>query len=235
MYIAKKGRDGPQGYNGVRTKNYGARNALYRSEKPEKQETTPPDSILEDDMLELLLKQFLGLSETTTTVTPLVNADGSEVGQKDPIGSEFVNVATDSYTWRKYGMKQVKNPEGGSRSYYMCAYSACDAKKIESCERYNFTIKIVYKGQHKHDPPKRVASKGGELLKRKLVSTLPIQVEQIDHLEIKQRLEKNSSSYGNPGSRNCLISKTVIRRQFLICYSLVQTNSQTGQFVSIAF
>ncbi|KAM0040954.1 putative transcription factor WRKY family [Helianthus debilis subsp. tardiflorus] len=97
-------------------------------------------------------------------------------------------------------MKQVKSPKGGSRSYYKCAYSACDAKKIESCDRYNFTVKIVYKGQHKHDPPKRVASKGGELLKRKLVSTPPIQAEQIDHLEIKQKLEKNSSSYGNPGS-----------------------------------
>ncbi|KAJ0788765.1 putative transcription factor WRKY family [Helianthus annuus] len=97
-------------------------------------------------------------------------------------------------------MKQVKSPEGGSRSYYKCAFSACDAKKIESCDRYNFTVKIVYKGQHKHDPPKRVASKGGELLKRKLISTPPIQVEQIDHLEIKQRLDKNSSSYGNPAS-----------------------------------
>ncbi|KAM0060080.1 hypothetical protein Hdeb2414_s0004g00120191 [Helianthus debilis subsp. tardiflorus] len=37
--------------------------ALYQSEKPEKQETTPPDSILEDDMLELLLKQFLGFKD----------------------------------------------------------------------------------------------------------------------------------------------------------------------------
>ncbi|MFS7935489.1 putative transcription factor WRKY family [Helianthus anomalus] len=79
-------------------------------------------------------------------------------------------------------MKQVKSPEGGSRSYYRCAYSACDAKKMESCDRYNFTVKIVYKGQHKHDPPKRMASR------------------EIDHLEIRQRLEKNSSSYRNPGS-----------------------------------
>ncbi|KAF5801756.1 hypothetical protein HanXRQr2_Chr06g0251751 [Helianthus annuus] len=63
MYMAKKRRDGPQGYNGVRTKNNGARDALYQSEKPDKQETTPPDNILEDDMLALLLKQFSGFKD----------------------------------------------------------------------------------------------------------------------------------------------------------------------------
>ncbi|KAF5804984.1 putative transcription factor WRKY family [Helianthus annuus] len=116
-------------------------------------------------------------------------------------------------------MKQVKSPEGGSRSYYKCAFSACDAKKIESCDRYNFTVKIVYKGQHKHDPPKRVASKGGELLKRKLISTPPIQVEQIDHLEIKQRWKKYGQKMvkGTPHPRNyykctsagCTVSKHI--------------------------
>ncbi|KAF5785126.1 hypothetical protein HanXRQr2_Chr10g0424931 [Helianthus annuus] len=63
MYMAKKRRDGLQGYNGVRTKNDGAHDALYRSENPDKQETTPPDNVLEDDMLALLLKQSSGFKD----------------------------------------------------------------------------------------------------------------------------------------------------------------------------
>ncbi|MFS7965169.1 hypothetical protein Hanom_Chr08g00758961 [Helianthus anomalus] len=62
-YMAKKRRDGLQGYNGVRTKNDEAHDALYRSENPDKQETTSPDNVLEDDMLALLLKQSSGFKD----------------------------------------------------------------------------------------------------------------------------------------------------------------------------
>ncbi|XP_076925769.1 putative WRKY transcription factor 32 [Bidens hawaiensis] len=120
------------------------------------------------------------ISETTT----VTNAGGSETGR-----------TIDSYTWRKYGMKQVKSPEG-SRSYYKCTYSACDAKKIESCDRFSVTVKRVYKGQHKHDPPKRVVSKKCDIsftpksLKRKSFATSLIQAERIK--------EKNCSVLKSP-------------------------------------
>lgn len=63
--------------------------------------------------------------------------------------------ATDGYNWRKYGQKQVKSPQG-SRSYYKCTCTQCYAKKIECCDHSNCVTEIIYKGQHNHDPPKKV-------------------------------------------------------------------------------
>ncbi|XP_024968177.1 probable WRKY transcription factor 32 [Cynara cardunculus var. scolymus] len=157
-------------------------------------------------------------------VSLVVNADSihvAEANQKDATGTDPkplpVKIPMDGYNWRKYGQKQVKSPEG-SRSYYKCTYIECDAKKIESCDQFNSVTKIVYKGQHKHDPPKKVSSRGGKILstpkspKRKSISTpglkdhrssgsvgcVPIQVEQVDEPQQKQRVKKSSSE--NPGS-----------------------------------
>ncbi|KAI3694845.1 hypothetical protein L1987_77826 [Smallanthus sonchifolius] len=143
---------------------------------------------------------FKGLSAMPPT--PTMNADVAEAdqdtaGSKPVSASNPVKMPIDSYAWRKYGQKQVKSPEG-SRSYYKCAYSSCDAKKLESFDQFNSVIKVVYKGQHKHDPPKRVILKEGKILstpkslKRKSISS-PIEVEQIDNSAIKQRLKRNSS------------------------------------------
>ncbi|KAI7736729.1 hypothetical protein M8C21_025009 [Ambrosia artemisiifolia] len=77
--------------------------------------------------------------------------------------SRTVKTPIDGYNWRKYGQKQVKSPPG-SRSYFKCTHNECDAKKIEACDQYNSVTKIVYKGQHKHDPPKKVYSRRGKLL-----------------------------------------------------------------------
>ncbi|XP_059635659.1 probable WRKY transcription factor 32 isoform X2 [Cornus florida] len=62
---------------------------------------------------------------------------------------------TDGYNWRKYGQKQVKSPQG-SRSYYKCTYSDCCAKKIECSDHSNRVIEIICKGQHTHDPPRKI-------------------------------------------------------------------------------
>lgn len=108
----------------------------------------------------------------------------------------------DGYNWRKYGQKQVKSPEG-SRSYYKCTYNECEAKKIESCDQYNSITKIVYKGQHKHEQPKKVLTRRGKVLssskgqERKFTSKLckssgpvsngPILVEEMDAPPPKRR------------------------------------------------
>ncbi|KAE9462590.1 hypothetical protein C3L33_05506, partial [Rhododendron williamsianum] len=64
-------------------------------------------------------------------------------------------LSTDGYNWRKYGQKQVKIPQG-SRSYYRCTYSECHAKKIEFSDNSNRMIEIICKGEHNHDPPRRI-------------------------------------------------------------------------------
>ncbi|XAR65566.1 hypothetical protein NMG60_11009726 [Bertholletia excelsa] len=63
--------------------------------------------------------------------------------------------STDGFNWRKYGQKQVKSPQG-SRSYYKCTYSECHAKKIECSDLSNRVIEIISKGEHNHDPPRRI-------------------------------------------------------------------------------
>lgn len=63
----------------------------------------------------------------------------------------------DGYNWRKYGQKQVKSPKG-SRSYYKCTFSECYAKKVECCDHSGLAIEIIYRGQHNHEPPRKVNS-----------------------------------------------------------------------------
>nr|AMO00409.1 WRKY transcription factor 41 [Manihot esculenta] len=59
--------------------------------------------------------------------------------------------ASDGYSWRKYGQKQVKN-SNSSRSYYKCAHSDCHAKKkVQRCDHHSHIIDIVYIGDHNHD------------------------------------------------------------------------------------
>ncbi|KAL2502463.1 putative WRKY transcription factor 32 [Forsythia ovata] len=67
----------------------------------------------------------------------------------------MLKTPSDGYNWRKYGQKQVKSPEG-SRSYYRCTFSDCDAKKIECCNRSNHVIETVYRSHHNHNPPQKV-------------------------------------------------------------------------------
>ncbi|CAI9293515.1 unnamed protein product [Lactuca saligna] len=109
--------------------------------------------------------------------------------------------------------KQVKSPEG-SRSYYKCTYNECEAKKIESCDQYNSITKIVYKGQHKHEQPKKVFTRRGKVLssskgqERKFtskqckssgsISNGAILVEEMDAPPPKRRVKKNSMA--SPGS-----------------------------------
>lgn len=127
--------------------------------------------------------------------------------------SRTVKTPIDGYNWRKYGQKQVKSPEG-SRSYYKCTHSECEAKKIESCDQYNSITKIVYKGQHKHEQPKKVFTRRGKILssskgqERNLTSKQckssesvcngPILVEEMDAPPPKRRVKKNSAV--SPGS-----------------------------------
>nr|AIE43825.1 WRKY transcription factor 82 [Gossypium hirsutum] len=61
---------------------------------------------------------------------------------------------SDGYNWRKYGQKQVKSPKG-SRSYYKCTFSDCQAKKIECSDDTGHVIEIVNKGMHSHEPPRK--------------------------------------------------------------------------------
>ncbi|KAL4571367.1 hypothetical protein LXL04_018125 [Taraxacum kok-saghyz] len=108
--------------------------------------------------------------------------------------SHHVKIPTDGYNWRKYGQKQVKSPQG-SRSYYKCTSTECDAKKIESCDQNNYVTKVVYKGHHKHDPPKKVFS-GGKILsspksvKRKPISTPPLKEHRLCDQRVKNSVPK---------------------------------------------
>ncbi|MBA0626421.1 hypothetical protein Godav_004088 [Gossypium davidsonii] len=61
---------------------------------------------------------------------------------------------SDGYNWRKYGQKQVKSPKG-SRSYYKCTFSDCQAKKIECSDDTGHVIEVVNKGMHSHEPPRK--------------------------------------------------------------------------------
>ncbi|KAK9073840.1 hypothetical protein SSX86_006434 [Deinandra increscens subsp. villosa] len=150
-----------------------------------------------------------------------IHLEGDQKMSSDPKSvstSRTVKTPIDGYNWRKYGQKQVKSPKG-SRSYFKCTYNDCDAKKIESCDQYNCVTKIVYKGQHKHDPPKKVYTRRGKVLsansrgqERKMIFTLgskqhkssgsvsngPILVEEMDAPPPKPRVKKNSSV--SPGS-----------------------------------
>ncbi|XP_028079096.1 probable WRKY transcription factor 32 [Camellia sinensis] len=98
-------------------------------------------------------------------LSPVTNASSACMAEMEPQNSSdrktlsAVRVARtpsiDGFNWRKYGQKQVKSPQG-SRSYYKCTYSDCYAKKIECCDHSNLVIEIISKGQHNHDPPRRI-------------------------------------------------------------------------------
>ncbi|KAK9076775.1 hypothetical protein SSX86_005109 [Deinandra increscens subsp. villosa] len=149
----------------------------------------------------------------STEAKQRINSDPKTVST-----SRTVKTPIDGYNWRKYGQKQVKSPQG-SRSYFKCTYSDCDAKKIESSDQYSSVTKIVYKGQHKHDPPKKVYSRRGKVLsassrgKERKMSSTPafkqqkssgsinnglILVEEMDAPPPKPRVKKSSSA--SPGS-----------------------------------
>nr|WCL15197.1 WRKY4060 [Atractylodes chinensis] len=173
------------------------------------------------------ISRFARLNSQGEILSPagnVVSTRVAEAGQmitydpKTVSTSRTVKTPIDGYNWRKYGQKQVKSPQG-SRSYYKCTYTECDAKKIESCDQYNSVTKIVYKGQHKHDPPKKVFTRRGKILsassrahERKMISAPgskqnkssgsvsngPILVEEMDAPPPKKRVKKSSSA--SPGS-----------------------------------
>ncbi|XP_052199799.1 probable WRKY transcription factor 32 [Diospyros lotus] len=98
-------------------------------------------------------------------ISPVANANGGcrpQVEQQNSGDAKTTSAAlvlktplTSVYSWRKYGQKQVKSPQG-SRSYYKCTYSDCQAKKIECCDHLNRVIEVISRGQHTHDPPQRI-------------------------------------------------------------------------------
>ncbi|XP_076900289.1 putative WRKY transcription factor 32 isoform X2 [Bidens hawaiensis] len=169
--------------------------------------------------------QSPGIPSSTSELSPRLNSQAIITTERDqniisnpkPIStSRTVKTPIDGYNWRKYGQKQVKSPKG-SRSYFKCTYSGCDAKKIESCDQYSSITKIVYKGQHKHDPPKKVYSRRGKDLSansggqdRRMISATgykqhkssssdgSILVEEVDAPPPKPRVKKNISE--SPGS-----------------------------------
>ncbi|XP_071737154.1 uncharacterized protein [Rutidosis leptorrhynchoides] len=99
-------------------------------------------------------------------LSPLISSLARSNSQNEKITSDTKSVTTsrtvktriDGFNWRKYGQKQVKTPRG-SRSYFKCTYNECIAKKIECCDQYNTVTKIVNKGQHNHEPPKKVLTR----------------------------------------------------------------------------
>ncbi|KAK2980089.1 hypothetical protein RJ640_012620 [Escallonia rubra] len=81
----------------------------------------------------------------------------------------------EGYSWRKYGQKQVKTPQG-SRSYFKCTYSKCSAKKIERFDLTSCITEIIYKGGHNHDPPGKINCTGDNSL---ALSVVPVEVSNI--------------------------------------------------------
>ncbi|KAK8553552.1 hypothetical protein V6N13_062354 [Hibiscus sabdariffa] len=86
-------------------------------------------------------------------------ASAPEAKQQKSYNLKMVSVVPivktpDGYNWRKYGQKQVKSPKG-SRSYYKCTFSDCQAKKIECSDHTGQVIEIVNKGTHGHEPPRK--------------------------------------------------------------------------------
>ncbi|CAI9765371.1 unnamed protein product [Fraxinus pennsylvanica] len=95
------------------------------------------------------------LSQVGNGSNPYI-AEQDKQNHPKPLSSvPMLKTPSDGYNWRKYGQKQVKSPEG-SRSYYRCTFSDCNAKKIECCNRSNHVIETVYRSHHNHDPPQKV-------------------------------------------------------------------------------
>ncbi|XP_048555556.1 probable WRKY transcription factor 3 [Triticum urartu] len=70
--------------------------------------------------------------------------------------------ADDGYNWRKYGQKAVK---GGKypKSYYKCTLN-CPVRKNVEHSADGRIIKIIYRGQHCHEPPSKRFKDCGDLL-----------------------------------------------------------------------
>ncbi|KAE8658123.1 Purine permease 5 isoform 1 [Hibiscus syriacus] len=101
------------------------------------------------------------LQEQSLSDQKVNGASAPEANQQKSYNLKMVSVvpilkrpASDGYNWRKYGQKQVKSPKG-SRSYYKCTFSDCQAKKIECSDLTGHVIEIVNKGMHSHEPPRK--------------------------------------------------------------------------------
>ncbi|GMJ15875.1 WRKY DNA-binding protein 32 [Hibiscus trionum] len=101
------------------------------------------------------------LEEQSLSDQKVNGASAPEANQQKSYNLKMVSVvpivktpASDGYNWRKYGQKQVKSPKG-SRSYYKCTFSDCQAKKIECSDHTGHVIEIVNKGMHSHEPPRK--------------------------------------------------------------------------------
>jgi hypothetical protein len=104
------------------------------------------------------LKSHIEVSDRQ--ITPFVSPDPSLIpNSSESRGGPALRIvrtpSSDGYNWRKYGQKQVKVPQG-YRSYYKCTYSQCYAKKIECCDDRHVVIEVKYKGQHNHEPPRKM-------------------------------------------------------------------------------
>lgn len=60
--------------------------------------------------------------------------------------------ASDCYSWRKYGKKQMKS-SNTSTNYYRCADPKCSAKKkVQQCDNSGHVVDVMYVGCHNHEP-----------------------------------------------------------------------------------
>ncbi|KVH88860.1 DNA-binding WRKY [Cynara cardunculus var. scolymus] len=213
-------------------------------------ELSPP-SVAPNSNLPRLNSQVEMLSPAGNAVSIRVAEADQKITSDSKIVSTSRTVKTpiDGYNWRKYGQKQVKSPQG-SRSYYKCTYTECEAKKIESCDQYNSVTKIVYKGQHKHDPPKKVFTRRGKILsassraqERKMISTSgskqnkssgsvsngPILVEEMDAPPPKRRQVTNIIVlffYHVMQNQNLMINSYFL--YYLFCITRVKKSSSTS-------
>ena len=97
--------------------------------------------------------QQIPTSLQDSTFTMKKPSDVSQSEQRSQPASFIVDKpAADSYNWRKYGQKQVKGSEF-PRSYYKCTHPGCPVKKKVERSQDGQVTKIIYKGQHNHQPP----------------------------------------------------------------------------------
>ncbi|KAL8231491.1 hypothetical protein R6Q57_001269 [Mikania cordata] len=75
----------------------------------------------------------------------------SDIAEPQRMVSVYADT-NDGYNWRKYCQIQVKASEN-PRSYYKCTYVNCPVKKKVGQSLDGHITDIVYKGQHKHEPP----------------------------------------------------------------------------------
>ncbi|KAL4285346.1 hypothetical protein GQ457_16G000890 [Hibiscus cannabinus] len=127
------------------------------------------------------------LEEQSLSDQKVNGASAPEANQQKSYNLKMVSVVPivktpDGYNWRKYGQKQVKSPKG-SRSYYKCTFSDCQAKKIECSDHTGHVVEIVNKGTHGHEPPRKNNSarerknvSSTALVSHKIVTAQPIRM-----------------------------------------------------------